>query len=280
MGQFTGMSKLLVPLDGSDSSLRAVPVAVRLAGRLGLRVQLFHLVDNDDGVDRARKHLDQVAAEHLNGAAADCIVEVGDDPVSAIVAAAGADAIPCMGTAASVRFHQGHFGSVAEGVVRRLARPMFLVGPEMEPSPGAPTQKVVVPVDDSTLSETALPIGVALAEAFGVPLWIVSVASPRYEAKAIGRGVDVVVGHSRYVHNLAAKIKRKHPDLDVEYEALHDEDAAAAIVRFVGDDGTAVMATHGRSGLSRLVAGSVATGVVAHSKRAVVVFRPEADTTS
>ena len=276
MGHFTGMSKLLVPLDGSDASIRAVPVAVRLAGRLGLRVQLFRLVGDDDEVDRAQAYLDGIATDHLNGGVADCLVEVGDDPVAAIVAAAAADAIPCMGTAASVRFHQGHFGSVAEGVVRQLARPMFLVGPEMKPAPGASTQKIVVPVDDSKLSESALPVGVALAEAFGVPLWIVSVASPRHEA-SIGRGSELVVGHSRYVHNLAARIKRKHPDLDVEYEALHDEDPAAAIVRFVGDEGTAVMATHGRSGLSRLVAGSVATGVVAHSKRAVVVFRPEED---
>ena len=53
----------------------------------------------------------------------------------------------------------------------------------------------------------------------------------------------------------------------------HPEDA---IVDFVGDEGTCVMTTHGRSGLSRVVAGSVATGVVAKSKRAVVVYRPPA----
>lgn len=276
MSHFAGMSALLVPLDGGESSVRAVPVAVRLARRLGLRVKLYQLVDDEAGVESAVAYLEMIAAKHLNGAAGDCIVEVGDDPVDAIVVAAGDDAVPCMGTAASVRFHQGHFGSVAEGVVRRLSRPMFLVGPEMEPAPGAPTQKVVVPVDDSALSESAISVAVDLAEAFSVPLWVVSVASPKHEAKSRGRGVDLVVGHSRYVRNLAAKIRRAHPDLDVEYEALHDEDPADAIVRFVGDDGTAVMATHGRSGLSRLVAGSVATGVVAHSRRAVVVFRPEA----
>ncbi len=277
MSHFAGMSELLVPLDGSESSVRAVPVAVRLAGRLGFRVRLYRLVADDGEAVAAMESLESIAAEHLNGAAGDCEVEVGADPVEAIVAASGDNAVPCMGTAASVRFHQGHFGSVAEGVVRALSRPMFLVGPDMEPSPGAPTQKVVLPVDDSALSESATSIAVDLAEALQVPLWVVSVASPRHEAKSGGRGVELVVGHSRYVHNLAAKIKRSHPDLDVEYEALHDEHPAEAIVRFVGDDGTAVMATHGRSGLSRLVAGSVTTGVVAHSKRAVVVFRPEGE---
>lgn len=274
MSHFTAMSKLLVPLDGSEDSVRAVPVAVRLARRLGLQVQLYRMVGEGTDAATAQADLDAIGSEHFGDVAAACLVEVGDDPVAAIVAAAGTDAVPCMGTAASVRFHQGHFGSVAEGVVRELARPMFLVGPEMDQSPGSPTQKVVVPVDNSELSESAIPYAVDLAVAFAVPLWVVSVASPREEAKQRGRGVDVVVGHSRYVHNLAARIRRSNPGLDVEYEALHDEHPDEAIVRFVGDDGTAVMATHGRSGLSRLVAGSVATGVVARSKRAVVVFRP------
>ena len=274
MSHIAGATKLLVPLDGSVSSERAVPVAERLARRLGLEVQLYRLVGDQADVAGAEDYLNNVVEKQLAGEAR-TVVDVGDDPVRAIVEAAGEDAVPCMGTAASVRFHQGHFGSVAEGVVRDLARPMFLVGPEMEPSPGESTQKVVVPVDDSKLSESAIPFAVDLAEAFGVPLWVVNVASPKQEAK--GRGSDLVVGHSRYVRNLAGKIRRAHPDLDVEYEALHDEDPAAAVVRFVGDDGTAVMATHGRSGLSRLVAGSVATGVVARSKRAVVVFRPEED---
>ncbi len=270
-----GMTELLVPLDGSDSSLRAVPVAVRLAGRLGLQVKLYTMVGDPGEEESARVYLERVLAENVPSGA-ELVVEVGDNPVAAIVAAAGEAAVPCMSTAGSVRFHQGHFGSVAEGVVRRLARPMFLVGPEMEQSPGSPTQKVVLPVDDSALSESAIEVAADLATAFDVPLWVVSVASPRQEAKSQVRGAALVVGHSRYVHNVAGRIRRAHPGLDVEYEALHDENPAEAIVRFVGDDGTAVMATHGRSGLSRLVAGSVATGVVARSKRAVVVFRPEA----
>jgi len=38
-----------------------------------------------------------------------------------------------------------------------------------------------------------------------------------------------------------------------------------------------VMASHGRTGLARLVRGSVATGVVDHSNRAVLVVRPFRD---
>ena len=51
MSHFTAMSKLLVPLDGSEDSVRAVPVAVRLARRLGLQVQLYRMVG--EGTDAA-----------------------------------------------------------------------------------------------------------------------------------------------------------------------------------------------------------------------------------
>lgn len=271
MSQFADKSILLVPLDGSDASMRAVPVAVRLARRLELGVRLFRMIGDDSQRSEALGQLEATAAKYPGDREPDLAVAVGGDAVAAIVDASAADVIPCMGTAASVRFHQGHFGSVAEGVVRELGRPMFLVGPEMEPSPGASTQKVVLPIDDSSLSETAIPVAADLALAFGVPLWLVSVTSPRPGT------ADPAAGDSRYVHNTAARMRREYPDLDLEYEALHDENPAEAIVRFVGDDGTAVMATHGRSGLSRLVAGSVATGVVARSKRAVVVFRPASE---
>jgi nucleotide-binding universal stress UspA family protein len=36
-----------------------------------------------------------------------------------------------------------------------------------------------------------------------------------------------------------------------------------------------VMATHGRTALTRLTMGSVATGVLAHTRRPVLVLRPE-----
>ena len=56
---------------------------------------------------------------------------------------------------------------------------------------------------------------------------------------------------------------------------LHGTDPVQAIVEFAADDGTVVMSTHGRTGLRRVFGGSVATGVVANSKRAVVVWRPQ-----
>ncbi len=276
MPHFAGMTHLLVPIDERETSHRAVPVAGRLARRLELPVQLFTRVENDHEAAAAKAELDRIAVDYLADNDVTTHTIFGEDPVESIIRAAGETGIVCMGTAASVRFHDGHFGSVAEGVTRDMGRPLVLVGPEMERHPGAPTRKVVVPVDGSELSEAGIEVGGRLAKKFDVPLWLVTVVSPKQEAKAQRElGSGVIAGESNYVHNLAKDIRRAHT-IDAEYEVLHHDHPENAIVDFVGDDGTCVMTTHGRSGLSRVVAGSVATGVVAHSKRAVVVYRPPA----
>ncbi len=274
MPHFAGMTHLLVPIDERETSHRAVPVAGRLATRLDLPVQLFTRVENDHEAEAAKQELDRIAAAYLDANDVTTGTIFGEDPVESIVAAAGETGIVCMGTAASRRFHDGHFGSVAEGVTRTIGRPLVLVGPEMERHPGASTQKVVVPVDGSKLSEAGIEVGGRLAKKFDVPMWLVTVVSPKDEAAAARQlGSGLIAGETNYVHNLARKIMKAHT-INVEYEVLHHEHPADAIVDFVGDEGTAVLTTHGRSGLSRVVAGSVATGVVAKSKRAVVVYRP------
>lgn len=268
---------IVVPLDGHDSSVRGVQVAGRVAGRLGIGIRLFSVVGSSGAVKGRKEWLDAVAAEHLPGREAATDVEVADDEVPAIAAAAGSDGLLCMATSASLLPHHGHFGSTAEGVARTLRRPVLMVGPRMEATPGSPTRRVVVPVDGSELSEAALQIAAALAGRLEVPLWVVSVVSPKDEAAAAAEiGSDSLVAvESSYVRGLASRTAEGR-DIDVAFEVLHSKDPAEAIVDFVGDEGTAVMTTHGRSGLSRLFAGSVTAGVVAHSKRAVVVLRPDA----
>jgi len=270
------MEVLVVPLDGHESSVRAVPVAGRLAGRLGVGLRLFSVVGGAAAVDARQKWMHGVAAARLPGRAVVIDVAVEDDEVVAIAAAAGSDGLLCMATAASLRLHHGHFGSIAEGVATALQRPMFMVGPHMEVAPGAATGRVVVPVDGSTLSEAALDVAAEFAARLDIPLWVVSVVSPRDEEEATAQlgGDSLVAVESSYVRSLAGRVADAN-DIEVAFEVLHSKVPAEAIVDFVGDDGTAVMTTHGRSGLSRLFAGSVTTAVVAHSRRAVVVLRPD-----
>lgn len=268
---------VIVPLDGRDASIRAVPPAKRIAAKLDAELKLLSIVEEEEDVETREKWLHDVSADFVAApnASTHVVASEDEDVVATITSFAGDGGLLCMATAGKVSFHSGHFGSNAEGVARAIGRPLFMVGPHAVPEAEVLTQRVIVPVDGSELAATAVEIGGDLAAALDVPLWIVEVVSPAAVAAASAKmGGPVEGGDMGYVKTLARHISRAR-DLDVEYEILHSEDPDRAIVDFAGEDGTVVMSTHGRTGLGRLFAGSVTAGVVAHSRRAVVVLRPE-----
>jgi len=264
---WTEVEELVVPVDGRGPSVRALPVAVRLAERLDCTIRLIAAATEDSNRLEGWMHL--IADQYVENRLVEIEVIDSHDPVAAIAQSASGSRLVCMATAGSLRPHQGHAGSVAEGVVRRVRKPVFLVGPHMAPRPPEHTSRVIIPVDGSPLSETALPVGADLAARLKVPAWVVSVVPATPGQPVSGRAAE-----SAYVRDVAERIGANH-GIDAEYEVLHGRDPAVAIVDFAGDDGTVVMTTHGRSGLSRLFAGSVTTAVVAHSHRAVLVWRPD-----
>ncbi|MEZ5214962.1 MAG: universal stress protein [Microbacterium sp.] len=75
------------------------------------------------------------------------------------------------------------------------------------------------------------------------------------------------------VDKLAAEVGR---DVCVEAKVIEGVDVAHAIVEFAEQQGAdyIAMATHGRSGLRRLLLGSVAELVIRHSHVPVVVYPP------
>ncbi len=267
----TSAKELVVPLDGRKASVRAVPIARSLAERLELRIRLFTAGGDPD---ETKGWLSEVADSHLEGVEVIFDASPSDDPASAIVATARDNGLVCMATAGSLRPHQGHVGSVAEHVVREIGRPVVLVGPDISMDPCKRVERVVVPVDGSTLSESAVGVAGDFARLLEIPAWVVTVVTPEMESRAASAiGEMSAANESGYVARVARRLTLEF-GIDAEFEVLHMPDEARAIIDFAGDDGTVVMSTHGRSGLSRLFGGSVTTGVVAHSHRAVFVWRP------
>lgn len=266
----SSMSEMLVPLDGREASLRSVPVAGRIAKRLGLPVRLFTVSDEPEAAEAWLRE----QADRLLPGVESKVGSASGDPAEVIVAEAGEKGLVCMATAATLLPHQGHVGSVAEAVVRGVGRPVLILGPNVDLDPGRPTDRIVVPIDGSQLSERVLDVAADLAKALKVDLWVVSVIPPKVEAKA-GEELGAVPygAESGYVRWIAKAMAEKY-GISTGFEVLHLEHAAEAILDFTGQDGAVVMSTHGRSGLSRLFAGSVTHGVVAGSSRPVVVCRP------
>lgn len=271
-GQSWLQGPVVVPLDGKGLSLRATYFATRLAELIGVPLRLVGVVGDESGTTAREAWLREVARGLPGEVATATEVLVRRDVAAAIVADAADHGLVCMATAGKVRFHSGHFGSVAEDVVRSLDRPVVLVGPQVDPKPASGTRKIVVPVDGSDLSTSAFEPAADLAEALDVPVAIISVVSALDVAQAT-HGTPVSAREYDLVPRLAEELAGRRK-VAVEHEVINSEDPARAIVEFAGDRGTVVMSTHGRSGLRRVFAGSIAAEVVAHSHRPVAVLRP------
>ncbi|MCU1449749.1 MAG: hypothetical protein JWP02_1919, partial [Acidimicrobiales bacterium] len=120
---------VVVAVDGSEFSQRALPVAQRLARRLDATILLFSAVPTEDDVPTRRTEL-SAAAGTLEGVKVEEDVVVNVDPAGAIHETLKriGNAVPCMtshgrGRSAAV------LGSVANEVLARGHDPLVLVGP-------------------------------------------------------------------------------------------------------------------------------------------------------
>ena len=144
---------------------------------------------------------------------------------------------------------------------------------------------MVIPLDGSSVAETALPLAVKLAKQCGVPLVLfrvleilpltfvdpMSIAGGNYQA--ILDGLEHAA--QDYLHQVAATLRRN--DFSVEITTPMGG-PAEKIVRYAHDHpgSLVVMATHGRTGVTDVVLGSVARQVVLHGNTPTLVVRPGA----
>jgi len=147
-------------------------------------------------------------------------------------------------------------------------------------------QLILVPLDGSALAETVLPHAEALARANGYALLLLHVVTPS-ETSQTNVWITAAPADLRreweesrltqihaYLAALAARLQTA--DLRVRTAVLPNHDPAAAIVeRAKCDPAVALIAiaTHGRSGLSRWVLGSVAAKVLHAATKPLLLWR-------
>ena len=125
----------------------------------------------------------------------------------------------------------------------------------------APFAEVVVPLDGSPEAERALAIALELVRRTGVPLRLISrVLDGEAEAR------------SGYLAGLA---DRHAAVTDVETEIVRRDAIPDAILEAVGPGTLVCMSSHGRSGLSRAVMGSVAEALLRSMVQPALVVGPQ-----
>jgi universal stress protein A len=135
-------------------------------------------------------------------------------------------------------------------------------------------KKILFPTDFSTASDAALSHAETLAKQAGAKLLIVHVEEPPL---AYGGG-ELYYGlpepNSERIQKMLEDVRPADPSVPFEHR-LTMGDPAAEVVRIAGDEKAEmiVMGTHGRTGLTRLLMGSVAEAIVRRSPCPVLTYR-------
>lgn len=163
-------------------------------------------------------------------------------------------------------------GNVAERVLRRACCPVLLR------RGGGPVRHVLIPLDGSAMAEGALGPGLDLARSLGARVTLLQAVEllevDRHGEGEVGGERSSGSGRAlRYLEGVAKACESQGVSLSVE---VVPDEAADAILDFALHASVDViaMATHGRTGLSRWVYGSVAESVLRRSERSLLVVPP------
>ena len=277
-------NEILVPVDGSPESERAVDVAVRLARLLGCEIVVLWAWGDLSRIERAgsagperEAFASGLAVERCDpaGVAHHCRFPAGK-PAAAILDAAGPQTrFIVMSTHGRSGFHRLHLGSVADRIMRTAQTPTILLPPAEQPGE-VEFRRVMVTLDGSARAEEALPLAHEIARASGGALLLLrSVATPMVGA------VNTFTGAYAHLRDAGAPeaedylqgIAARYPNCPSE-QRVRTTGARSAILEASGDADPIVLCSRGRGGLPRLVLGSVADEVVRHATRPVLIVHP------
>lgn len=305
--------RIMVPLDGSAFGEYALPAAATLARRHGGTLELVHVhrhreyLADQEGITPYRyedvvsleRRLDEDACEveltRMNELAAEIRATHGLEVTVRLVhdgsaagslqryaTANGIDLI-VMATHARSGSHSTGAGSVAARLVHEADVPLLLLRPngELQVQTALPAfRHVLVPLDGSARSEDVLFAVRRLAEPFGSSVTLLQVIEHgvwpmnllEVQVEDVARKA---VAH-RYLDGVAGRLAAEwmRPDVAV----VTHRSLAQGILQAADELGadTIAMATHGRTGMPRVVMGSVAAEVLYRSRLPVLLFGPAA----
>lgn len=142
-------------------------------------------------------------------------------------------------------------------------------------------KKILVPLDGSSFAEAAIPLAREIAECAGGEIVLLRVDEPYEPPPGIFVPVSAVpetlqLSAGEYLEQWETRLRLAG---FVVSSAVLDGRVSEALLKFARDEGAdlIVMCTHGRTGLSRLLMGSVAEQVVHRAPCPVLLIRPPSE---
>ena len=259
---------MIVPVDGSDASWRAVESAIALGRRGDASLNIVEVVFADRGAaDAEARVADRLGQYDTSGVEATTMARVATSAAAAI-----SEEVERHPEALVVMASHGRgrsaalLGSVTEDLLQKIYGPILVVGPRcVENDFSGP---IIATVDGSEASEGVLPLAAAWGIELSLEPWVVEVADPD-----IATPPDV--SESAYPARLARKLSNESGHV-VHFEMLHGKHVHDEVADFANSMNASliVASTHGRTGMSRLVIGSTAAGFVHNASCPVLLVRP------
>lgn len=292
------LSNVIVTTDLSENAQAALPFAAALAKQHNAKLHLLYVEEphpiyltdgamtvpqENNSIEEKIKREQRVRAEAEALAANESIIVVAHSKVGAaaktIIEMADEISADCivMSTHGLSGITRLLFGSVTEQVLRDSACPVLCVKPGEMPYNAGP---LLLATDLSVESLTAIPFATTLARQQNCELHIIVVIEDQLyipEGKPSPDSVDWMVAEHRSIEQ---KLQHFCADIQVRETLtvvphLRHGKAAAEIVSVTAEikAGCLIVATHGRSGLRRILVGSVAEQVIRTSKSPVLAVR-------
>ncbi|PEN15215.1 universal stress protein [Longibacter salinarum] len=287
------IKRILFPTDFSDGAARAFPQAAFLAHAHDAELCILsvagrHLYGYRDMVDAhpmSAETIDSMMGSlpftstdlnidqmQIEGAIVhERIVEVADERDTDLIV---------MGTHGRTGVNRLLMGSVAEDVVRSAHCPVLTVRGDVSENPPTRLSRILVPVDFSDGSTLAVAHARELALTYGARLDLLHVVEEVVYPSTYGiEPIELPTGEVvENVENALAELAREKIGIEHAVVEARIGYAPASIRDYAQENeiDLIVIATHGRSGLDRLLMGSVTENVVRRAEQPVFVVKPNA----
>lgn len=298
------IQNIIVPIDFSKMSVQAIQIAKQLARRFGASIHLAHVRQldysasvlapappigpfpfvtyNQEAEQTARKELKKVATE-CGVSSATCDVLGGAPPFDEICRLA--HTIPAdlvvMPTHGRTGLKHVFLGSTAERIVQHSSCPVLVTrGNALESNNGSRfrLKTILVPVDFSNCSREGVEYAIGFAKDFGAKIILLHATYLGYVYSCEGTAIYDIPGLQKAARETAER-KMRELVRSVNFGGLKSETVFTEgspvldICAFAKDHNVdlIITSTHGLTGFTHVLIGSIAEQVVRHAGCSVLV---------
>jgi nucleotide-binding universal stress UspA family protein len=298
------IQNIIVPIDFSKMSVQAVQIARQLARRFGASIHLAHVRHINYAADFVapappivpfafmtyEQNAEQTALKELKNVASECGVSSAScdvlggappfDEICRLAQTLPADLV-VMPTHGRTRLKHVFLGSTAERIVQHSSCPVLVArGKALQANNGSRfrIKTILVPVDFSNCSREGLRYAIAFATEFGAKIILLHATYLGYVYSCEGTAIYDIPGLQKAARKNAERKMRELVQSvnfgSVKFETVFTEGSPVIdICAFAKDHDIdlTITSTHGFTGFTHVLIGSIAEQVVRHAPCSVLV---------